>query len=378
MATINLQSFATTVANQVSAIQTQCSALISFTTGSILRAVVNSNAAVAMWLQGLTLQVMALTRFATSFGSDADSWGLDWGHFRAAAAYSTGYVTFSRFTATTTAFIPLGTLVMTADRTQQFSVIADPTNPAYSDTMGGYTLPGGTSGLTVLCQSTTANAAANVNPGMISLLATGISGVDYVTNALAFTAGTNGESDADYKSRFPAYLQTLARGTPLAISSAIEATQSGAQCTVVENTTYGGASQPGYCTVIVDDGTGAPNATFLNNCTTLVNAYRAGGIQYGVFGPSIITVNVTYTLTTAGAGTAHANAITVSQAAVTTFINALPDGATLAWSQLYQVIYDSAPGVITDVTNLLVNGGTSDLVPAWVYDVYKAGSVVGT
>lgn len=376
---LNINTLATTVANQIAAIQTQASSLVSFTTGSILRATTNSNAAIGMWLQGLSLQVMALSRFATSFGSDADTWGLDWGFFRAPATFSTGFITYGRFTSSTnvSTFIPVGALSQTADLTQQVQVIADATNPAYVATpVAGYNMLSGTASITVKAQSINAAYAANIGANLISSIVTSIPNIDFVNNSLQFVGGTDPEQDPTYKARFPAYLISIARGTPAAIQAAIEAMQVGTECRVIENVNPSGQAQLGYLTIIVDDGSGAPSSTFLSNASAIANAYRSGGIQYGVFGPSISTVNVTYTITTAD-GYLHSDLITVSQNSVFTYIDALLDGAFLPWSQLYQVIYNSSPG-ITDVSALLVNGATADLIPATFFTVYKAGTVVGT
>jgi hypothetical protein len=60
MATLNIKTFATIVRDQATAIQAKATALVDFTTGSILLAVSQSNAAVVLWLQSLVLQVLRL------------------------------------------------------------------------------------------------------------------------------------------------------------------------------------------------------------------------------------------------------------------------------------------------------------------------------
>jgi hypothetical protein len=96
--------------------------------GSILRAITEANAAVSLWLQGMILQVLGVTRLATSTGTDCDSFVNDFGMTRLGASGALGSVTFSRFTATAQAVIPIGQQVQTADGTQTFQVIVDPTN----------------------------------------------------------------------------------------------------------------------------------------------------------------------------------------------------------------------------------------------------------
>ncbi|MFX8028091.1 baseplate J/gp47 family protein, partial [Acinetobacter baumannii] len=106
--------------------------LVDLTVGSVLRAIVEANAAVVVWLEGLLLQVLAITRAATSSGADLDSWVADFGVTRLPAVAATGIVTFSRFTTTQQVLVPVGATVQTADGTQQFTVTIDTTNPAYN------------------------------------------------------------------------------------------------------------------------------------------------------------------------------------------------------------------------------------------------------
>src|SRR5579884_463958 len=52
-----------------------------------------------LWLQSFAIQILALTRASTSFGTDLDSWMADWFFTRLPAVAATGNATFSRFTA---------------------------------------------------------------------------------------------------------------------------------------------------------------------------------------------------------------------------------------------------------------------------------------
>src|SRR5271163_4542066 len=99
MTTLQTQTFTAIVQNTVAAIQGGASKLLDLTVGSVLRAIVEANAAVILWLQGLILQVQTLTRAATSQGSDLDTWVADYGLIRLPAVAATGQVTFTRFTA---------------------------------------------------------------------------------------------------------------------------------------------------------------------------------------------------------------------------------------------------------------------------------------
>lgn len=372
---LSVNSFATMVSNQAAAIQTACKTLVSFTSGSILRAAIQANSAVAMWLQGLVLQVTALSRFASSYGPDADSWGAQWGFFRATGNQATGFVTFARYTPTNYTLIPVGAQVQTADGSQIYTVVAQP-GYANWNAGDGYDLNGGVASIQVPVQSVNFASAANAAAGTVSVLLQAISGVDYCSNALPMTLGLDPESDDAYKARFPTFLLSLARGTGPAIVAAVEAIQVGVQCTVIPNVALDGTPQAGYLTIIVDDGTGSPSTALLNQAGTAVLNYIAEGMTFGIFPPTIITINVSFSIMTK-AGYVHADAVTAAQNAVISFIDALADGTSLAWSQIEGVIQNSSPAVF-GVYNLLLNGSTADITLAGPFDVTKVGTVVGT
>ena len=71
---LSLQNFSTLVDSMASTVQGACSSLIDLTVGSVTRAILEASASVGLWLQYLILQVLTMTRLATSIGSDADSW----------------------------------------------------------------------------------------------------------------------------------------------------------------------------------------------------------------------------------------------------------------------------------------------------------------
>ncbi|AOY90393.1 hypothetical protein BKK79_00040 [Cupriavidus sp. USMAA2-4] len=214
---ISTKDFTTLVREGVTAIQGYAGALVDLTIGSILRAFVEANAAVVIWLQGLILQVLAITRAATSSGADLDSWVGDFGVTRLMATYGTGHVTFARFTPTQQAVVPLGATVQTKDGTQQYTVVADTTNPAYSGTLGGYVLPAGTASVSVPVVAVTAGAAGNAVAGAVSVISGAIPGVDTVTNPAAFANGADAEKDAALRTRFIAYIRSLSKATKAAV-----------------------------------------------------------------------------------------------------------------------------------------------------------------
>lgn len=370
MANITTQDFTTLVRNQVTAIQGGAKVLVDLTVGSILRAVVEANAAVVLWLQGLILQVLAMTRAATSNNADLDSWMADFGLVRIAAVAASGQVTFSRFTPTQQAVIPIGTTVQTGDGSQQFAVILDAGNPAYNPSLGGYVLAAGVSSISVKVSASTSGSGGNVSAGQINTLMQAVPGVDTVSNAAAFTNGADAEKDAAFRMRFIAYLASLSKATKAAILYSIFSLKQGVISLLVENQLYNGSTQNGYFYAVIDDGTGNPGSTFLSTAANAIDAVRPFTVSFGVFGPVVVTANVGMTLTTA-AGYDHNAVIALVAAALQNYINSLQLGQSLTYSRLAQVAYDASPGV-TNVTSVTLNGSTADIV-ATVQQVIKAG-----
>lgn len=369
---IQTKDYVTLVREQTTAIQGTARVLVDITIGSILRAVIEANAAVTLWLQGLILQLLAITRAATSSGSDLDSWVADYGLTRLPAVNATGIVTFTRFTPTQQAVVQVGTLVQTADGSQQYAVVLDTTNPAYNASLGGYALAAGSASVSVPVLAWVAGSAANASVGSVSTMIQAVPGVDTVTNAAAFTNGADAETDAALRKRFIAYVASLSKATKNAVGYAITSLKTGLTYTLVENTTYAGAAQPGYFYVVVDDGTGAPPSSFLSTVSNAIDAVRPLCSSFGVFAPVIQTADVSMTIQTA-TGYDHNAVVGLVGAALTSYINGLGLGNQLTYTRLAQVAYDASAGV-TNVTAVLLNGGTAD-VTATNKQTIKAGTV---
>jgi uncharacterized phage protein gp47/JayE len=358
MASLSTLAFTDIVRGAVAAIQAGATKLLKFTPGSVLLAIVEAIAGVALWLQGLIVYVMTLTRFATSVGSDADSWGADFGFTRLAAVAATGNVTFTRFTTTTQSVVPFGAVLQSADGTQTFTVNIDPTNSAYNLALGGYTIGIGTPTLTVGVTASTPGCGGNVLANTITSMGQGIPGVDTVTNSAAFTTGLDAETDTAFKARFILYIAALSKATDEAIESAIADVQQGLQYTITENYDYNNTYDPGFIFVVLDDGTGTPPSQLLTNVGNAIEVTRALGISFAVFAPVVTTANVTIEITST-AGLIHANVVGAVGLALTAFINGLGLGNGLPYTQLAAVAY-GVPGV-TNVSGVLLNSATSDI-----------------
>jgi uncharacterized phage protein gp47/JayE len=369
---LSLQTFNTLVRNMAAGVQSATTQLVDLSVGSVLRAVLESNASVGLWMQWLILQVLRMTRAATSSGADLDSWVADYTLARLPAVAATGQVTFSRYTPGLAALIPIGALVRTADGSQTFAVTADATNSAWSASSNGYAVASGVASLTVPVSAQAAGAAGNVQAATVSLLATAIPGIDTVSNAAAFQNGMDAESDAALRARFCNFISSRSRATTQAVGYAVSSIQQGLEYVIQENVDASGQPRMGSFLLTVDDGSGTPPTTLLSTVQASVNAVRPVGSLFSVQPPTVVVANVSLTINVAtGADQAQATADVGN--ALQAYINTLSIGASLPLTRLAQIAY-SANQTIVNVGQLQINGGTSDLVPA-ASAVIKAGTV---
>jgi len=369
---LSLQTFTTLVQNMAAAVQASATQLLDLTVGSTLRAVLEANASVALWMQWLILQVLQMTRAATSVGSDLDSWMADMSLGRLPAVAAVGSVTFSRYTATASSLVQVGALVRTGDGTLTFTVTTDVTNSVWNAELDGYTIGPGVSSLTVPIVAQVPGSAGNVLANSISLIATAMPGIDLVTNPAATQNGLDAESDVAFRARFQNYLQSRSRATISAIGYAIMSIQQGLDFLISENVDTSGANRIGSFVVTVDDGSGYPPPSLLSTVFASIDAVRPIGSIFAVQPPTVIQANISLTISVAP-GVTVAAVVTAVTAAVTDYVNSLSINEALPLTRLAQVTYDASRAV-TNVTLLRVNGGTIDLASEGG-SVIKAGTV---
>lgn len=369
---LSLQSFTTLVQNMAASVQAAASDLIDLSVGSTLRAVLEANASVGLWMQWLILQVLQTTRAATSTGGDLDTWMADMSLSRLPALAASGSVTFSRYSPVGTALVPAGTLVRTADGTQTFAVTSDPTNSAWTGASSGYTLAPGIASLSVPVIAQTWGTSGNVQANAISQLVTAIPGVDVVTNGAPMTNGLDAETDAALRARFQNYVQSRSRATPAAVGYAVSSIQQGLNYTLQENVDTTGASRMGSFVVTVDDGSGYPSASLLATVGSAVDAVRPVGSIFAVQPPSVVIANVSLLIAVAPAVAKPPVDAAVAQA-IAAYLNELIIGAPLPLTKLAQLAYSASPAV-ANVSSIAINAMTQDLTPS-ISGVIKAGIV---
>jgi hypothetical protein len=373
MASVTWQGLTGFVQTQVAALQAAANAVIDATKGSITLAWAQAVSGVALWLQAQVAQAIALTRFQTSYGADADSWGAQFGFERLPAVAATSTVTFGRFTPTVQAVVPAGTassgtlsggaVVSTGPGGVQFMVTVDTTNPLYSAAAGGYVLPPGTASATAPIQALVAGSSGNVLANTITSFVQPIIGIDTVANGAPVTNGVNAEVDPTYKARFPVWLAGLASSDEAAIEAAIQGVQQGLQYLIVQNVDYPGlGADNGNFFVIINDGSGSPPTSLLNLVSAAVQAVRGFTIRFqGAFAPSLVAPAIALNVR-AAPGYTQGAIETLVQAAIVEAVNAVPLDSPTLFVAVIEAAAMSVPGCAgVQPGATTINGANADL-----------------
>lgn len=358
---LQTQTFEQYLQNMVSAIQAELPQLTDFSPGSPLLALSESNVgAVAIPIQSLLVTILALTRAQTSTGTDLDSWIAQFGNFpRNQALPASGDVSFYRFTTGNQATINVGQLVEASVGSILFSVQADTNNPNFSPSANAYIIQPSVQSILVPVSAVVAGSSGNVAADAIDTIFSSIPYVDLVSNPSAFTNGQDSESDASYLARFVLYLNSLSKATKTAVESAILNFNDELDINIVENEDYAENFKPGFFFVILDNGTGSAPTPLIDSVRQIVEGVRGLTIGFDIY--AVVAVNVTITAQIkVDPAFDESSIITKAETALGNYINGLKIGEGLPYTRVAQVIYNVSPG-ITDVTAIVLNGGTSDL-----------------
>ena len=353
-----LLGFTDYVRMQAAAVQGAVTTVLDLTIGSALRAILEANAAVALWLQWLAAQVLAATRAATSQGADLDSWMADFGVIRLPASQAAGQVVLSRYAPTVAAVVPPGTQVRASATGQVYTVQADPTNAAW--TGAGYQIAAGIASVSVPVVAATAGSIGNAAIGTVDRIASALPGVDQATNPAPITGGLDAESDASLRARFGNFLDSRTRATTTAVSYAIASLRQGLRWVVADGQDAQGNAAPAHFTVTLDDGTGQPSPGLIAAASAAIDAVRPIGTSFTIRGPVVLPVTVQVSLALSGAGRS-ASVAPLVVSAIGTYAASLGIGIALPVSRVVALAFGASSAV--QAATVLLNGAAADAVP---------------
>jgi uncharacterized phage protein gp47/JayE len=354
-------------------VQGSAATALDLTVGSVLRAILEANASLALWMQWLILQALQLTRAATSAGSDLDSWMADFSVARLPAVASQGVVTFSRYAAGVPAFIPVSTVLKTTDGSRAFTLATDIGMPTWSPDLNGYSVPAGVATIDLPAVAASPGIGGNVQAGSITMIASPLASIDHVGNANAFSGASDPETDDNLRRRFQNFINSRSRATSSAIAYAIDSVRPGLQYVIDENTDAAGAATPGRFLVTIDDGTGAPSSGLIASAVAAIEEVRPVGSLFAVQPPKVLPTDVS--LTAVLDPLAQAPMIRASIAAsIEAYVNGLAIGQCLSSTRLAEAVYKAVPEVRI-IGHVLISNIGQDLVVGR-RDVIKTRNVV--
>lgn len=316
--------------------------------GPVLTAIAFATALVSVALQRLIQLVLKAARLSTAEGIDVDSFVADFGLARLAGVRARGTVEFVKNSAAVTSIlIPTGSIVQTSSNPPlQFVVIADTLQPNYSVVLSGYQLNAGQTSVSVTVQCVEVGTQGNVSAGAINQIASSVSGIDNVANALGFTTGIDEEADVDLKNRFVGFIQAFGKATVAAITSAINSVQSGLYYAISEYNGVGGTPN-GIVNVYLDDGAGTITGTIISQVAGAIDAARPAGVRVDVTAatPSFIAAAVRV-VSKKSLVQSQIDLRSIIRSAILERVNAnTPPGSTLHFATLYKAIFNSfSPG----------------------------------
>jgi uncharacterized phage protein gp47/JayE len=362
--TLPLKTISGLTSDMVAVWAAQTATSPTFTDGDVLLAFWQSVASQLDFLQAQIQAVVFMSRAQTATGADLDSWMAQFNFTRLTSTYAAGQEQFIKLQpAASQVVVPVDTIVQTVGGDIQYQVVADATQSAYSSTAGGYVLSAGQTIVTATVQALIGGSASNVLANTLVQFGSSLPGIDQVTNPAPISDGVDGESDADFRTRFVLYLATLAKATMAAIQAAALGVQQGLSISLLENTTPAGTTQPGSFTVVADDGSGDPPASLLSSIFSAVNAVRAFSVQPFVTAPSAISAIIGLSVhleTTAVA----VNVNVAVQNAVAIAVNSLSPGDTLYASSVIAAALGVAGVASVNPASVSINGLTTDMTAA--------------
>ncbi len=357
---IQIRQYADMVGSALAAVATRSGVQLDLEPGSIVRAILEAALMQDLYLQVLVLQVQNAGRASTASGEDLDSFFADFDFGRLPATHNVGQATFSRFTANgSSPTVPVGATIQSNAGQIGYKVVADPSNPAYSEALAGFVMPADGTTVSATIQAVQPGIASNVMAGVLTVFTSAIPGVDQVVNLQPINGAKDAETDAAYRARFIQFLNSLSKATAAAIDTAIEEVQQGFSWIKLENQTPDGQPRPGFFSVVAEDGSGGLPASSVAAITAAVNAVRPFTVGFGVFAPTVVTVSVALNaiLAPGADGTTVRAAV---QNTVASYLAGLDIGASVYHSRIVHLAMDAAPGLLA-VENVTLNGISTDL-----------------
>ena len=360
---LRMRTLSQFVQDMATAVQGYSREALDLSVGSVIRAILEAQASVALWLQVLVADVFEASRAGTARGEKLDTWMADFAFARLPAVASAGYVKFTRGFPDGEVLVPERARLKSSDGLISFIVASDKDHPAWDDQARGYRFAGAQLELElpIICEE--AGIAGNVGAGAISMLASAIAGVESVVNVQPTIGGVDAEDDAAFRSRFLDYINSRSRATTDAVSHAIRSIRQGLQFRILENRSTTGDAIPGQFLVVVDDGTRDPTDGTVEAVAKAIESVRPLGSGFAVQRPIKVNCDISCVVELTAMASAQAAQVRLeAERAIKRYVLGLGIGEILPLSRIAQIVYTVDPR-IRNVLDVRLNGQAVDVVP---------------
>jgi len=334
--------------------------------GDPIEGLAAATAANAMFLQYQAQQTVFFARLQTCVGPDVDSFCMQFNFAREGAQFASGQVTLAvPLPVVTQLVIPIGTIIQTTGSNIQYQLVADTGQPAYNVGLQAYVLAsGGPTTIVVSVQALVPGSANNVQIGQLVAFGSSSYGFTSVTNLAPIVNGANFQSDDAYKAAFETYIQSLSKGTYLAILSACQQAFPDFTYTILNCITPSLVNVGGWFTVIANNPGETVTSPQLATLFAAVQTVRGYTIQSSVIAAIPVRPNINLNVAVLP-NTVLSTVEAAVQTAIIGYVNSLPTGAVLYLSNLVAVA-EAASTLITSVewSSVTVNGQPKDFAPA--------------
>jgi len=172
-------------------------------------------------------------------------------------------------------------------------------------------------------------------------------GIEACTNNVAFSGGTEEETDDERITRFRDFIASLARSPVLGLISGARSVTGIVSASVVEHSPLAG-----WCTLYADDGTGTLSGALKTEIEKVINGdpadstnyygYRAGGIQIRVLAPIVQSESITVDIKILNTALSDPTALKLlAQTALETYVNTLRLGWDIILTEISFVIKEA-------------------------------------
>ena len=299
--------------------------LTDFNAGSVLNSLLDVVAAELENVYNENYQTYEANYISTATGIDLENKASDFGLTRLTASYSTGYLIFGRSTYSSTYIpIPIGTIATTASSSASNAIQFETTEYAVMN-------PGSLT-IRVAARARESGSLGNAAIASIVVLTNPPSGIEFVTNATAFSGGTDDETDEELRSRITSYLNSLQRGTKDALEAAAKSVASVEDAYVEENTpTYG------FANCWVSDSSGTASDELLDSVQTVLEEYKPIGSTIVSKAPLIHSIDIEAWITLSQ-GFSFPSVQALIEDAIYTFLSTKKIGEDVYRSEIIDII----------------------------------------